>query len=255
MSYLPPDLTLLALALALGITLAAGIVKGAVGFAMPLIMISGISSIMDPKLALAGIIVPIVVSNLWQTLRAGLGPAWEAVVEFRRYLIIVSLAIFAAAQGVALIPDQVFYAVLGIPVVVLCLIQLIGVRLSIPPHRRNLAEWIIGLISGLLGGFAGTWGPTTVLFLLAIDTPKKKQMVVQGVIYGLGSVVLLLAHLRSGILNAGTAPLSILLVLPAFVGMWIGFQIQDRLNATAFRKVTLIVLTIAGLNLVRKAFM
>jgi uncharacterized membrane protein YfcA len=255
MSYLPPDLTLLALALALGITLAAGIVKGAVGFAMPLIMISGISSIMDPKLALAGIIVPIVVSNLWQTLRAGLGPAWEAVVEFRRYLIIVSLAIFAAAQGVALIPDQVFYAVLGIPVVVLCLIQLIGVRLSIPPHRRNLAEWIIGLISGLLGGFAGTWGPTTVLFLLAIDTPKKKQMVVQGVIYGLGSVVLLLAHLRSGILNAGTAPLSILLVLPAFIGMWIGFQIQDRLNATAFRKVTLIVLTIAGLNLVRKAFM
>jgi uncharacterized membrane protein YfcA len=255
MSYLPPDLTLLALALALGITLAAGIVKGAVGFAMPLIMISGISSIMDPKLALAGIIVPIVVSNLWQTLRAGLGPAWEAVVEFRRYLIIVSLAIFAAAQGVALIPDQVFYAVLGIPVVVLCLIQLIGVRLSIPPHRRNIAEWIIGLISGLLGGFAGTWGPTTVLFLLAIDTPKKKQMVVQGVIYGLGSVVLLLAHLRSGILNAGTAPLSILLVLPAFIGMWIGFQIQDRLNATAFRKVTLIVLTIAGLNLVRKAFM
>jgi uncharacterized membrane protein YfcA len=199
--------------------------------------------------------VPIVVSNLWQTLRAGLGPAWEAVVEFRRYLIIVSLAIFAAAQGVALIPDQVFYAVLGIPVVVLCLIQLIGVRLSIPPHRRNIAEWIIGLISGLLGGFAGTWGPTTVLFLLAIDTPKKKQMVVQGVIYGLGSVVLLLAHLRSGILNAGTAPLSILLVLPAFIGMWIGFQIQDRLNATAFRKVTLIVLTIAGLNLVRKAFM
>jgi uncharacterized membrane protein YfcA len=255
MSYLPPDLTLLALALALGITLAAGIVKGAVGFAMPLIMISGISSIMDPKLALAGIIVPIVVSNMWQTLRAGLGPAWEAVVEFRRYLIIVSLAIFAAAQGVALIPDQVFYAVLGVPVVVLCLIQLIGVRLSIPPHRRNIAEWIIGLISGLLGGFAGTWGPTTVLFLLAIDTPKKKQMVVQGVIYGLGSVVLLLAHLRSGILNAGTAPLSILLVLPAFIGMWIGFQIQDRLNATAFRKVTLIVLTIAGLNLVRKAFM
>ncbi len=255
MSYLPPDLTLLALALALGITLAAGIVKGAVGFAMPLIMISGISSIMDPKLALAGIIVPIVVSNLWQTLRAGLGPAWEAVVEFRRYLIIVSLAIFAAAQGVALIPDQVFYAVLGIPVVVLCLIQLIGVRLSIPPHRRNIAEWIIGLISGLLGGFAGTWGPTTVLFLLAIDTPKKKQMVVQGVIYGLGSVVLLLAHLRSGILNAGTAPLSILLVMPAFIGMWIGFQIQDRLNAKAFRKVTLIVLTIAGLNLVRKAFM
>ncbi len=36
--------------------------------------------------------------------------------------------------------------------------------------------------------------------------------------------------------------------------MAIGFRIQDRMNADVFRKVTLTVLTIAGLNLVRRAF-
>ncbi len=248
------DLTPILLATALGITLMAGIIKGAVGFAMPLVMVSGLSSIMDPKLALAALIFPVVVSNGWQTFRQGVGPAWEAVKEFRRYLIIVCITIFLAAQTVNLIPDKVFYAVLGVPVVGLSLLQLLGLKLQIKPEHRNRTEWGIGLISGVLGGIAGTWGPTTVLYLMAINTPKAKQMVVQGVIYGLGSVTLLFAHLQSGILNRETVPLSALLLIPAGIGMWIGFRIQDRMDQALFRKVTLVVLVIAGLNLIRKAF-
>ena len=99
---------------------------------------------------------------------------------------------------------------------------------------------------------AGTWGPTTVLFLLAINTPKTRQIVIQGVVYGLGSVSLLFAHLQSGILNAATAPLSIALLVPAVIGMWLGFQIHDRLDQQRFRQITLIVLVIAGVNLIRR---
>jgi uncharacterized membrane protein YfcA len=110
------------------------------------------------------------------------------------------------------------------------------------------------LLSGILGGFAGTWGPTTVLYLLAIDTPKAKQMVVQGVIYGSGAVALLLAHLYSGVLNGRTFPFSTFLLIPALIGMAIGFRLQDRMNQNAFRNATLIMLTIGGLNLLRKGF-
>lgn len=78
------------------------------------------------------------------------------------------------------------------------------------------------------------------------------QMVVQGVVYGIGSVTLLFAHLNSGILNAQTAPFSLALLPAALLGMWIGFQIQDRLDQRLFRRITLVVLVIAGLNLLRK---
>ena len=246
------ELPLLLLGAAIGIAVMAGVVKGVVGFALPLIMVSGLSSIMEPQLALAGIMIPVLFTNALQTLRQGFAAAIEAAREFWRYLAIVCVAILISAQGVAVIPTQVFYFVLGVPVVILALIQLFGVQLRIPPHRRNVAEWIVGIISGVLGGFAGTWGPTTVLYLLAIDTPKNRQMVVQGVIYGLGSVMLVVAHLQSGILNKDTAPFSAMLLFPALAGMWIGFQIQDRIDQAVFKKVTLIVLVIAGLNLLRK---
>ena len=91
-----------------------------------------------------------------------------------------------------------------------------------------------------------------MLYLIAIDTPKKRQMVVQGVIYGAGSVVLVAAHLRSGILSGETLPFSAALLPAALAGMAVGFRLQDRMNADVFRKVTLAVLIVAGVNLIRK---
>jgi uncharacterized membrane protein YfcA len=237
---------------AIAATVFAGVVKGAIGFAMPLIMISLLSLFLDPKLALAGLILPIVASNGMQVLRMGLGPAREAVRYHWRYLVVICIAIFSAAQLVPSMSPELFYLVLGVPVVALSVIQLVGWRPVIPPERRTLAEWGVGFVSGVLGGLAGTWGPTTVLYLIALQTPKARQIVVQGVIYGVGSVILLVAHLRSGILNSDTLPFSAALVPVGLLGMWIGFKLQDRMDAALFRKATLVVLTVAGLNLIRR---
>lgn len=240
---------------AVAVTLFAGFVKGAVGFAMPLIMISGLSAFMDPLLAVAAIILPITFTNALQTFRTGWAPAAEAISEHWRYVLIVCAAILVFAQFVPRMDPRVFLLALGVPTVALSAIQLAGWRLHVPPRRRRAAEWSVGLASGALGGLAGTWGPTTVLYLLAIDTPRARQMVVQGVIYGLGSMVLLLAHIVSGVLNRETVPLSAALLIPGFLGVWAGMRLGDRLDAALFRRATLIVLAVSGLNLIRRAVM
>jgi uncharacterized membrane protein YfcA len=239
-------------AAALMVTFAAGFVKGAVGFAMPLIMISGLGMFLDPTLAIAGVILPIVVSNFMQVARYGWAEAKSAIAEYWRYVVIVCLMILIVAQLVPHIPKQTMYLVIGVPVVALSLIQLLGVRFHVPGERRRLADWGIGALAGGLGGLTGTWGPPTVLYLIALDTPKARQILVQGVVYGLGSVSLLLGHLKSGVLDARTAPFSAALLIPAFVGMQVGFRLGDRLHPDVFRKVTLVVLVLAGANLVRR---
>jgi hypothetical protein len=241
-----------AFAVAVGVTLAAGFVKGAVGFAMPLIMISGLSLFIDPLIAIAGIILPIVLSNFLQAMRFGPSEVGLAIREYWRFIVIVCIAIVVVAQFVTAVPTQTFYLVLGVPVVAVSLVQLVGVRFRIPPNRKRLAEWTVGLLAGALGGLTGTWGPPTVLYLIALETPKAKQLLVQGVVYGLGSVSLLLGHVQSGVLNLTTLPFSAALLIPAFLGMQLGFRMSDRLNPEVFRKVTLIVLVIAGANLVRR---
>lgn len=237
------------------VVLVGGFVKGAVGFALPLIMISGMGILIDPEIVVAALVIPLLVTNLWQVGRGGIVVAREAFEEHWRYILVVCVMILISAQFVRRIPADVMFIFLGVVVVALSLVQLIGWKPSIPPKWRRTFEWGAGAFSGFLGGLAGTWGPPTVLYLLALDTPRARQMTIQGVIFGLGSVMLFLGHLQSGILNAKTWGFSAALVLPALAGMWIGFRVGDRFNQDRFRKITLLVLIIAGANLIRRGVM
>lgn len=248
MTLMPPW----AFVTAFAVTLFAGIVKGAIGFGVPLIILSGLALFLDPLLAVAGLVLPAVVSNVVQVFRHPKAEILDALWEHWRYIVVVCTFILIVTQFVVFVPERVFFLILGVPVIVLSVVQLAGVRFRIPAARRRAAEWGIGAMTGVLGGFTGSWGPLTVLYLIALDTPKMRQLLVQGVVYSLGAVALLVGHLQSGVLNAATLPFSALLLIPIFIGMKIGFWVGDRLDADLFRKLTLLLLVVAGANLVRR---
>jgi len=73
-------LTFATFAAAATVTLVASFVKGAVGFALPMIMISGLATFMPAEQALATLIIPTLLANLWQGLRGG----WAQVASVLR---------------------------------------------------------------------------------------------------------------------------------------------------------------------------
>jgi uncharacterized protein len=243
------------LGIAVLVALLAGIVKGMVGFAMPMIMISLLGSFVAPDVALAGLILPTLVTNGMQALRQGWSEAWASIKRFRLFMAVGLVAMLGSAQLVRVLPQDMLLLLIGVPVVIFCAVQLWGWQLRLPGRGRGWIEGGIGGVAGFIGGFSGVWGPPTVMYLTALDTPKAENMRVQGVIYGLGAVALFGAHVGSGVIRAETLPFSVAMVLPAVLGTWLGFQIQDRIDQRAFRKATLAVLMIAGLNLVRRGLM
>ena len=246
-SFGPMDLFLIVLIVAI-----AGFVKGAVGFAMPMIILSGVGSLVSAELALAALILPTLITNVWQALRNGPRAAIESARMHKVFIIVLLSCILVGAQAVTLVSGRVLFLVLGGVLSVLAIVQLAGLRLQIADKNKRKAAVGVGTIAGLVGGVSGVWGPPTTLYLTALNTPKIEQMRVQGVFYGTGALILTLAHIQSGVLNTRTAPFSALLVLPAIFGMVIGFWAQDRMDQSRFRKVTLLVLVIASLNLIRR---
>lgn len=253
MDYLMAGLTPQAFAAALAITCFAGFVKGAVGFAMPMIMISAFSSFLPPETALAGLILPTLISNLAQAFRQGVAPAWQTVITYRRMLIATVVFIVISAQWVRVIPQDVFLLLLGAPITAFAALQLAGVGLALRLEHRNRAEWILGAIGGLYGGVSGVWGPPLLVYLLSIKADKLETVRVQGVVFLIGAAVLLAAHLRSGVLTPSTMAFSAALVLPALIGQSLGVAIQDRLDQSKFRRWTQVLLVLTGLNLMRRA--
>ncbi|MDE3028264.1 MAG: sulfite exporter TauE/SafE family protein, partial [Paracoccaceae bacterium] len=89
------------------ITLMASFVKGAIGFGMPLIMISGLASILPTEQALAALIVPTVVANLFQAFRQGIAPAVASVRDWWRLLVTTCVFIAISSQLILSVPQAV----------------------------------------------------------------------------------------------------------------------------------------------------
>ncbi len=220
---------------------------------MPMIMISGLGSFLGPETALAGLNLPTLVSNFWPALRQGRIAAIASTRAHWRFLAALLIAIAVSSQFARQLPPNSFFLMLGIPVTGFACFQLAGWRPRFVRFRR-VAELGLGMFAGAVGGISGIWGPPTVVYLTARETPKQEHVRVQGVVYAAGAVMLALAHLHSGILNAGSARFSFVLVIPALAGLVLGFAIQDRLDQTRFRRAMLMVLAVAGLNFIRRAF-
>ncbi|MFT4708014.1 MAG: putative membrane protein YfcA [Ascidiaceihabitans sp.] len=247
-------ITLQQLGLATLVAVVAGFVKGVVGFAMPMVFVSGLSTFLAPELALAGLILPTLVANLMQAFRQGPAAAWQSAKTFRVFLLVGLVTLFIGAQMVRLLPLWSMLLIIGLPVTLFAMLQLRGIEIKLKGQSTRIAAGV-GAFAGFMGGLSGIWGPPTVAYLSALGTGKEDQMRVQGVIYGLGAVALTVAHYGSGVLRAQTLPLSLAMVLPAVLGMWMGGRIFDRIDQVMFRRATLVILLMAGLNLVRRAVM
>ena len=238
---------------AMAVTLFAGFVKGAVGFAMPLIMVSAFSAFLPPEMAVAGLILPTLITNLSQATRQGTGAAWESVRSYRRFLIATVVFIILSAPLLTVIPRTAYLLILGVPVTVFAGLQLAGVPLALPLRHRAAAEWGLGILGGVFGGISGIWGPPLLVYLLSTGVQKTETVRVQGVVFLIGAVALLVAHLRTGVADAASLGFSAALVVPAMLGMLIGYRVQDRLDQARFRWWTQALLVLTGLNLVRQA--
>lgn len=233
---------------------AGGFAKGVVGFALPLVALSGMASFLPVQAAVGILIVPTLVSNAFQMLRGGAPEAWASLRKFWRLNLTLVLTIGFAAQLVVALPDRALYAILGAAITAFGLVQVLGWRPSFQPRHKNAVEFGMGVFTGILGGLTGIWGPPIVLYLLAAGVQKTEMVRVQCQSFALGSLVLLGAHLHSGVLDAVTLPVSVWMVLPALGAMFLGYAVHDRLNQEVFRTLTLVVLILSGLNLLRRAF-
>ena len=240
--------------LAFGVLFVAGVIKGMVGFAMPTISIAGLSMVLPPDWALAGLIIPTLVTNGMQAMRQGPRAAMTSVQRFGVFLLAGLVFLLFSSQLVTRVDPDTFLLMIAVPVAVFAITQLLGLRFTLSQPSRRI-EAGVGAVAGFVGGMSGVWGPPTVAYLTAINTPMADQMRVQGVIFMLGAVALFGAHLTSGILRAETLFFSLVLVGPGVLGMWAGRQVQDRIDQSAFRRITLIVLLGASLNLLRRALM
>lgn len=240
---------------ALAILLFAGTVKGVVGLGLPAVSIGLLGLVMPPAEAVALVMVPAFVTNIWQ--------AWAGPHLGRLTLRLWPLLASVVAGTVLglwtgfLTTDRggTASAAIGAVLVVYGALGLARLRPAVGPHREGLLAPVMGTISGLIASFTGVVMVPAVPFMEALGLERDELVQGIGLFFTVSSLALLLGLAHAGVMRAPVAALSLASLIPAGAGMVIGQWIRRRIRPEAFRTVFLVGLIGLGGHLLLRPWL
>lgn len=245
------DLPLLSLLLAaLGVFLG-GLVKGVVGIGLPLVAVPVIALVFPVPTAVSVLAMPILGANLWQMLQ-GPGPL-HALRRFKLVILPLVLGILLGAQLLVSLNEDRLNMVLGSLLLTFVVLQLLPLKLHVPPRKEKQVSFLVGALSGLVGGISSFYGPPMVMYLMTLRLPKELFISSIGTLYFIGGGTLYLTLAYYDFLNLEILLASGAALLPVYAGMELGRRLRRRLDEALFFRAVLVVLTIIGGTLIFRA--
>jgi uncharacterized protein len=229
----------------------AGIVKGAIGFGFPLVSIPVISMVWDAKHAVLLVSLASLVNNVGVAI-AGRGSR-ETFWRFLPVLIGMFLGTGLGALLLASIPSGVLAVVVGTAALVFATVALLKPDLAVPSHLERYLALPMGFLGGVLGGSTGIAGPFVVSYTHALKLSKREFVYFLAILYLLGAIVQVTSYTQLGLFDALTFGVGLASCVPNFLGVALGFRIQDRIDPLLFRKIVVVVIALSGASLLIRA--
>ncbi len=218
-----------------GVFMLAGFVKGVVGLGLPTITMGLLSVVMPPAHAAALLVVPSLVSNLWQiAARPGLAALLRRMAPM---LLGVAGGIAAGAGWLTGGASSVVITALGAALLVYAALGLASVRFHVPPRHERWLSPLVGAATGLVTAATGVFVMPAVPYLQSLGLDKEELVQALGISFLLSTVALAASLGHGGALPTSAAWASSLALLPALAGMGLGQRLRRRVPAAAFKRV------------------
>jgi uncharacterized membrane protein YfcA len=235
------------------IFLLAGFVKGVVGLGLPTVAVGLLGLFMLPLQAAALLIVPSLVTNVWQLLAGG-----RFVYLLRRlWLMLIGIVVGTLLGANVMIADSADFAnsaglataALGAALIVYALLGLANVKFSVAAGRERYLSPLIGAATGLVTAATAVFVIPAVPYLQALHLEKDELIQALGLSFTVSTIAMAAGLAQGGVLRFEGAAISALALLPALAGMFIGQWLRAKISALLFRRCFFVGLLLLGLHL------
>jgi uncharacterized protein len=240
------DFTLQVFAVA-AIFILAGCIKGVAGMGLPTVAIGLLGLLMPPAEAAAFLVIPSLVTNVWQFLTGA-----HRLALMRRMwpmLLAITLTTWAGAGVIARAGTSNATALLGAALIAYAGVGLARMHVSVAPRHEPWLSPIIGATTGLVTGATGVFVVPVVPYLQALGLEKDDLVQALGLSFSVSTIALAAGLSSAGVFHKHVAGLSVLCTVPALAGMVFGQAIRARTNPATFRLVFFLGLLILGIEL------
>ena len=234
--------------------LLAGLVKGVVGMGLPTVAMGLLAIIMPPAQGAAILIIPSFVTNVWQLVA---GPSLRLL--FRRLWTMMTGVAAGTITGSGWLTSghtKVALSALGAALTIYAILGMLQIKFRVGPRYEILLSPLVGLITGLVTGATGVFVIPAVPYLQALMLEKEELIQALGLSFTVSTVALafgLLLHASDQMTPVPLIGVSVLALVPALLGMFIGQMLRVRMSVEAFRRVFFTGLLLLGIYLAATA--
>jgi len=239
-----PDLFLFAVAAVFAF---AGFIKGVIGLGLPTVSIGLLAVVMPPAQALAIVIVPAIVTNIWQTFA---GPYLRDIVRRLWPLMIGTVIGIRAGAGLMTGPYARYGTLLlGGLLVIYAILGLSQRRFHLARVHEKWVGGVVGLITGAISAATGVQVIPSMPYMQAIGMEKDELVQALGVFFTTATLALAFNLTDAGLLSVATALPGAIAMAAAFGGMFAGQAVRGRMHPDTFRRWFLVAIGGLGLYL------
>ncbi|MDB5590740.1 sulfite exporter TauE/SafE family protein [Enterovirga sp.] len=227
--------------------LLAGFVKGVVGLGLPTVAMGLLVTAMSPARAAAILIVPSLVTNLWQLVTGRALPA-----TLRRLWPMMAGICLGTAAGAGLMDgDRTGQATvwLGVVLVAYAAFGLSPLRPTVPPRAEPWLGPLVGLLTGIVTAATGVFVVPAVPYLGALRLDRDELITALGLSFTVSTLALAALLLREDAFGGPVSTLTCVGLAAALIGMWLGTRVRGRISAAAFRTAFFLGLLALGVHL------
>ena len=219
--------------IAIAAFLISGLVKGVIGMGLPTVGIGLLSLAMTPAEAAVLLVVPTVVTNVWQL---AFGPGLRTLLQRLWPFLIAIIAVAFLSSGL-LAADQSGRATawLGAALILYAVLGLCAVRMIVPLHTEPWLGPLAGAASGLVAGATGVFSIPGVIYLNGLGLDNDELIQALGLTFTVAMLALAAGLWRDGMFHGAIIGGSALALVPALLGMLFGQWIRHRISAAVFR--------------------
>jgi len=231
--------------------LLAGFIKGVLGLGLPTVSMGLLAVTMPPAHALAIVIVPAVVTNIWQTF---VGPYLRDIIR-RLWPLMVGTVIGIWLNAGLLTGPYAPYGtvILGGLLVVYAIIGLSKFSFQVARSDEKWIGGIVGLMTGVVSAATGVQVIPSMPYLQALGMEQDELVQALGVFFTVATVALAFNLTSAGLLTAATALPGAIAMAASFIGMFVGQAVRSRMQPEMFRRWFLIAMILLGLYLAASA--
>jgi uncharacterized membrane protein YfcA len=215
----------------------AGFVKGVLGQGLPTIAIGILALIMSPGEAAALIVIPALVTNIWQ---GWFGPSFVPLIRRLWPTLTASFigTFVATALGLGLLtPDTAALArkALGIALILYGLLGVSRLRLQVPPRAEPWLGPTMGAANGAVSTATGVFMFPVIPYIQSLGLDRDDLVQAQGISFTVSTLALTVVLFGNGTLNATNATGSLVAMAVTFLGMFLGQYARNFMRPKVFR--------------------